>query len=216
MNNGAVLDYSLSMLSDRAAVARAYYRDYLANLEELYENRRGVRRLDGVPAVAFCGMGRSGKDTSAEYVCAKMGIMYPGSASRLALPLVAHMAGTTSTNLVWNQRHDHRVFWINACNALRENDLTLLARMCLGAGDVLVGPRAKPEFDAYVAQGIVDWTVWIDNPRVPSDITVEFTAGDCDLMVPNHGTKEELFAKWDKLMPVLYGQNSRRVHGQAD
>lgn len=197
-------NYSFDDLAERALAAKVAKATYLARLEEEYVRRCENRKQRGIPAVAFCGHGRAGKDTSAEYVCKRLGLVYPKSASWQALPLVAHMAGVPAER-AWDERHENRVFWIHACNALRVGDMTLLGRLCLGAGDVLAGPRGLPEFREYRRVGTIDWAVWVDRD-VPVDPTMEFIAQDCDFVVPNHGTLDELYAKWDRLLPLLYGR----------
>jgi len=150
-------------------------------------------------------MGRAGKDTAGEYVGKHFDVKYPRSASWIVLPLVAHMAGVPDSQ-AWVERHNNRVFWLNACNAIRGDDFACLARWCLGDGDMAIGLRAKPEFEQIVKSRMIDWIIWIDNPRVPDDITVECTAGSCDLVIPNHGTLDEFYAKLDKVMPALLGR----------
>jgi hypothetical protein len=195
-------DYTLDGLEDRARAALLACRDYVEGLKLDYVRRWAWRRERDIPVLGFCGMGRAGKDTAAEYYCAVTDVVYPGPASSLILPLVAHVANDTPEH-AWRVRHDHREFWIAACHAIRGKDYDMLVKMCLGAGDVAVGIRGRLEFEKCARDGVVDLLVWIDNPRVPADITVEYGPEDCDVVLPNHGSRRELYAKVYKLVEML-------------
>jgi hypothetical protein len=195
-------NYALDRLADRAREARQAHADYVKVQLDAYESRRAWRREHSVPAIGWCGHGRAGKDTAGEYVCARANTVYPGSCSRLVLPLLAHMIGVPEDQ-AWRERHDHRDFWIDACHAVRADDYAFLVKLCLGAGDTAVGIRGRLELEAVTRGGIVDLTVWVDNPRVLTDWTVEYGAGDCDLIIANHGTLLEFYRKLDRLLGVL-------------
>lgn len=195
-------NYSLDDLPARAAQAKNRWKDYLRTWLHEFEGRRLVLKQAGIPAVAFCGMGRAGKDTAAEYLCAQLDIKYPKSASWLISPLVAEMAEIPA-EVAWETRHQNREFWIHACHALRGKDYGMLVRMCLGAGDVAVGIRGRFELDRVLNDGTIDLAVWIDNPRVPKDPTVEYGPEDCDLVIPNHGSLLEFYRKLRNVAKIL-------------
>ena len=138
-------NYSLDNLEERANAAKQALNDRLVELEGAYHERCILRAASGIIPIGFCGMGRAGKDTAAEYICKQSGAVYPNSASWLVLPFIAHMIGI-STERAWQERHQRRAFWIAACHAFRGKDYTLLIRMCLGAGDVgLAIVTGKPD-----------------------------------------------------------------------
>jgi hypothetical protein len=204
-------NYSLDDLPERAAKARLAHADYLLGAEERYARRCAWREANHILPIGVCGMGRAGKDTAAEYLCAHAGMVYPQSASWQALPIIAHIIGIPP-EAAWADRHQHREFWINACHAFRGKDFGFLVRMCLGAGDIAVGIRGRMELDAVIRAGVVRLTVWVDNPRAPNDPTVEYGPGDCDLMVPNHGSILEFYAKLHKLLRLLrFGVYSKEM-----
>lgn len=202
-------NYGFGRMEERAADARGVYSDYLSDCQAQYEARMRLREERGIVPVAFCGYGRAGKDTAAEYLCEQINSVYPKSASWIILPLVAHMAGV-SREQAWDERHQHRQFWIQACHALRGEDYGLLVRMCLGLGDVAVGIRGSRELQTIQQQRIVHLSIWIDNPRSPIDPTVEYDPSACDVMIPNWGSKEEFFAKLDKIIPLMKVSEPRR------
>lgn len=195
-------DYSFHTLSYRVAAALDAHRGYIDEMEEKYLIKRAERQRRGIPTLAILGMGRAGKDTAAEYVCARTGLTYAGSSSNRLCKFVAHCAGLGEEQ-AFAERHQHRDFWVTVGNLVRGTDLLLLVRIALGWGDMAVGLRGGPEVRGCKTAGVVDCRVWIDNPRVPPDFTVEFAAADCDLVVPNHGSLDEFHAQLRKLLPPL-------------
>lgn len=195
-------DYTLTNLVERAAEAKKKHKSYIDELLENYERRQRWRRKRAIPSVGYCGMGRAGKDTAAEFYCAHTGTKYPGSSSQMVLPIIATMVGI-SEEQAFAERHQHREFWIDACHAIRNPDFTLLLRMCLGAGDVAVGCRGRLELYHAVRDKILDVTIWIDNPRVPNDPTVEYGPEDCDFMVPNRGSHSELYSRIERVVSLM-------------
>lgn len=195
-------DYSLLNLEARAAAAREAHRELLGKHEERYQERKGLRYVQGITPFGVCGMGRAGKDESAKYLCARVNAIYPQSLSYLVLPLVAHIA-KTSEDEAFTERHSHRDFWINACHAIRGRDYTMLVRMGLAQGDVAVGIRGLEEIKEARDKETVKLLIWIDNLRVPADPTVEYGPEMCDLMVPNHGTLAELYQRLDRISPLI-------------
>ena len=207
----------MSGLKARADLARTAHAGYLRTLEDKYQHRKAWREQFRIPALGIGGMGRAGKDTAAEFLCACTKMIYPGSASQMILPLLTNMVYDDNRDVleesrpsieqkVFDDRHSHREFWIAACHALRGNDYGLLVRMCLGAGDIAVGIRGRLELETVLRDQIITTAMWIDNPRVPHDITVEYGPEDCDVMIPNYGSVLELYAKLRKwLYCAQYG-----------
>lgn len=78
--------------------------------------------------------------------------------------------------------------------------------MLLAQSDIVVGLRSGEEVRACVEAGVVDLTVWIDNPRVEPDPTVEFAQADCDITIVNAGTLADYHQRLtriiDKLAPL--------------
>jgi hypothetical protein len=87
------------------------------------------------------------------------------------------------------------------CHAFRYDDPSLLLKLALGTGDVVVGVRGKIEL--YCSRKLIDYAVWVDNPRAPVDPTVEFSESDCDLSIPNHGGVTDLYRRIDVLVKML-------------
>lgn len=195
-------NYSFDDLMNRARASRERHADYVAARLDQFEEHRGRRRERRVPVVAFLGMGRAGKDTAAEYFCLRTGLTYAGSSSSMVLPIIADSIGVPPA-LAWVERHQNRQFWIEWCHAFRHDDPALLVKMALGAGDVVVGVRGKVELHAVQRDNLIDYSVWVDNPRAPVDPTVEFGPADCDFSIPNHGAVTDLYRRIDVLVRAL-------------
>lgn len=199
----------LENMAERAAAAKAAWKEYIDLGMVRYATRSAQRKVLKVPAIALCGMGRAGKDTAALYLSENFThVRFAQSSSQMLLPMVAHMAGEIQSR-VFAERHQNREFWIAACNALRADDPTFALRLCLGANDFVVGPRGLEEFRAGVRDGVVELNVWVDNERVPADKTVEFAREDCDLVVDNHTSLERYYERLQRLGRVLYARAYR-------
>jgi len=195
-------NYSTEGLAERAKAALAHHHSYVAEMEVRYEARKIVRSALRRPALAILGMGRAGKDTAGEFLSEKFNLAPAKSSSLNALPLVAHMIGIEAGK-AYAERHEHREFWIEACNQLRADDLTRLARWCLGVCDMAIGLRGKEEFAAVMKEGVCHLSVWVERD-VPKDPTVEFAREDCDVVVENHTSLERFHERLTRLGRVIY------------
>lgn len=195
-------NYERTNLIERARKSREVHKDYIAAKLAGFDERQASRRARRAPVLSFVGMGRAGKDTSAEYFCARTGLSYVGSSSSMVLPIIADSIGIPPAQ-AWDERHQNRQFWIDWCHAFRHDDPALLVRMSLGAGDVAVGIRGKIELHTVQKERLVDYTVWVDNPRVEDDPTTEFGIADCDFSIPNYGGVTGLYQRLDTLIRML-------------
>jgi hypothetical protein len=197
----------MSVLSERnvqADVRKAQKAcgDYVAELLKSYRAAKRKRWDKGVPVIAFCGHGRAGKDLGAEWLGLNFDVHYGGSLSEIVCPLVA-AALDRDVPTTFAERHQDRDYWYRFCNELRRDDPTLLAKMLLSKADIVVGVRGAAELEACRATGVIDVSLWIDNPRVIIDPTVEYTEDDCDLTVKNGHTKLAYFSKLRNLAELL-------------
>lgn len=188
-----ISDIRLRVLDD-VARAEARFKGFIKEQLVSYEEAQYVRDSKGIPVLAFCGHGRSGKDLAAEWLGANYRIRYTGSISKAICPLVAFVKGQ-SEEKTFNERHDDRMYWFEFCNELRRDDPTLLVKLTLVDNDVVAGIRSAIELDKCADNGVIDLSIWVDNPRVSDDPTVEFTEGDCDITIMNDSTKTAYFQR---------------------
>lgn len=177
--------------------------EYLEQLNQKYQDRSNARVSGRIPVLMLCGQGGAGKDFAAKYLCEVTPLTYSGSTSSLVAPLVASVQYGGDVKSAFEQRRHHREYWYEFCNEVRRSDPTLLAKMNLAEGDMVVGPRDDFEVYEIMNQGVADVSIWIENPRVAPDPTVKFGAQDCDLVLMNDGGRFELCRKLDKLLKVL-------------
>lgn len=187
------------------------HKDWVAQRVEDYKRRYARRLENDIRPLCVVGMGRSGKDESAKLIrhagprfkdnSEQLG--YAGSTSKLIYHLVAEDL-QIEPEVAYQDRHQHRVFWYEWCNGFREHDPSLLAKMALADGDLVVGLRDFLELEAVRRYNLADMIYWVDNPRVPVDPTVAFGPEDCDVSIVNGGSRTELLAKWRKQLSLLY------------
>lgn len=151
--------------------------------------------------LAILGNGRAGKDTCGAWFGEHTNLKYVGSTSEVVCPLIAQELGI-SPEEAWNSRHNNRQFWYEWCNEYRKEDPAKLAKYCLSRGDMVVGLRDKIELYACKEEDLFDLIIWVDRD-VPEDKTVTFSREDCDIMISNRGSFEELYGKLARLAKSL-------------
>lgn len=162
--------------------------------------------------VLFVGHGRAGKDTACERFAAATGLRNAGTVSLYLTPHVARRLGVPEEQ-AYAERHANRAFWRAVGDELRAADPSILVREMFGHGDVGGGVRGLSEIRAVRREGLADLVVWVGNCRVPADPTLEFSADECDVTMPNHGTLAEFHARIDRLAAF---SGFRLVMGLAD
>jgi len=195
-------NYSLRNLEARAATAREVHRNYISKLEQAYVSAGERREAQKIPPILIVGKGRSGKDTSAEFLAGLYNLPETKSASLIIAPLVASMVGLPE-DVVYKDRHSKTDFWIKACHAIRGSDLPCLARWCLGTGDIVIGLRGKEEFVSVMQNRICELSVWIER-NVPADYTVEFLRRDCDVVIENNEELSQLYRRLSNFGRICY------------
>src|SRR5262249_62143565 len=89
-------------------------------------------------------------------------------------------------------RHSGRTRWHRVGNGIRRRDPGLLVRESLGHGEFTAGARGLEEIAACRRENLVVLVVWVANRRVGKCSTVTFTQADCDRVVDNHGSLDEV------------------------
>jgi hypothetical protein len=144
--------------------------------------------------ILFVGFGRSGKDEAGMFLAEHCGLRYGGSTSWAALPLMAEFL-KVHPMVAWENRHKNRELWKAQCDVFRAEDPCRLIRLALVQGDVITGVRGLPEIQAARRANLFDHIIWVANPRVPVDPTVDFGLDECNGVVVNEGTLEEYHRK---------------------
>jgi hypothetical protein len=147
-----------------------------------------------VPVVGVVGHGQAGKDTFAQYL-AQYGPWRVGrSTSAAAAPLIARIYDEDVETL-FERRREHRQYWYEFCCELRESDPALLSKMVASTGDIVIGLRDSEELEATRRDRVTKCIFWVERPDVDSDPTTKVTREQCDLIVVNSGSMDELREK---------------------
>ena len=195
-------DLDLKEIREKVAKIKAEKSELLEDMISSYKVEAYRRERERIPVIAFCGPGRSGKDLACKWLSEACGTLYTGSISYAVSPLIAESLGV-SREEAFADRHSDRLYWFEWCNALRSEDPTLLVKLTLIENDVVSGIRGDVELHACKEAGVIDLAVWVDNPRVDHDPTLEYSADDCDLVIRNAGGKLEYFNRLKKLSNYL-------------
>lgn len=191
---------------------------YLESALRLYDLRCKRRKQFGITVLAFVGWGRSGKDTAAAFYSqhSHPKAMYGGSTSDMVCPIIADSMGQLPEQC-FAERHSNREYWKAWCDEFRRNDPTIISRMLLGRGDILVGTRGWPELQATAEERVVDIVYWVDRPGTPPDFTVDFTFAQVMTLpswkhLENDGTEQDLEEKIRLIARSLSPVRKRRVN----
>jgi cytidylate kinase len=140
--------------------------------------------------IMVVGHSGAGKDTACRFLAEVTTLRFAGTTSDY---LARHVAARLGVSLeeAYRSRHANRNLWHRVGNQIRRRDPGLLTRESLQHAEITGGVRGIEEIRACRREHLVDLIVWVDNDRVRRGPTVTFGPGDCDRVVPNHGTLEE-------------------------
>ena len=142
--------------------------------------------MRSINMIAFCGHGRSGKDTAAYAFSKITGLRYAGSMSWLNKSVVAK-ALDLPEQTAWETRHQRRMDWYNILNDYRKEDPAKLIRESMGFGQVISGIGDFCELQAGVSEGLIKFSIWIHRPGIENDPTVTYTSSHCTHSLANDG-----------------------------
>ncbi len=162
------------------------------------------------------GHGRHGKDTVGDIITEKTGLTFESSsmfcAEHVVTPWLEKLGITyDSLEKCYEDRVNHRMEWYNAIRAFNKGDESKLSAAIFDKYDMYVGIRSRVEFLA--SRGLSDLAIWVEaGERVPQvDPTCKILSDDCDIIIDNNGTEEELVTKVTRLFDLILGSNSGNV-----
>lgn len=141
------------------------------------------------------GLGRHGKDTVCEILRDERGLSFTSSSwfcARVLFPQMREKYGYASSQECFDDRHQHREEWYQAISNYNKDDTVRLSREIFAEVDVYCGIRSRAELLAAKAAGLVDAVVWVAGSETSASITI--TREDCDFVLNNDGTLEDLRA----------------------
>lgn len=163
------------------------------------------------------GHGRHGKDTVGDVIRDMTGLTFRSSSMFCAEHVVTpwlEKLGITYDSLeeCYEDRVNHRVEWYNSIRAYNEGDESRLSSAIFAEYDMYVGIRSRVEFLA--SKHLSDLSIWVEaGERVPQvDPTCKILATDCDIIIDNNGTEEELVEKTERLFALILGSSYDNLH----
>lgn len=167
------------------------------------------------------GSGRHGKDTVGEIIQDMTGLTFESSSMFCAEHVVTpwlEKLGITYDSLeeCYADRVNHRQAWYEAIRDFNKDDESKLSAGIFAKYDMYVGIRSRVEFLA--AKHLSDLSIWVDaSKRVDvEDPTIKILPGDCDVIIDNNGTEEELKEKVTRLFNLIGKKGSKNPFVGAD
>jgi hypothetical protein len=162
-----------------------------------------------VPKLIITGHGRHGKDTFGDMLSGMLPWVSSMSSSLFCLPEVFRrlhpLYGYETAEECYEDRSNHREEWYQIIRAYNSKDRGRLARELFRKHTIYVGLRDWEEF--LQAREIADLCVWIDRSKVlppESASSLTISAEDCDVIVDNNGTLDDLRRKVVRFAGAVY------------
>jgi len=156
------------------------------------------------------GHARHGKDTFADMIAERVPNLKTVSSSafvggQAVFPTLRDRYGYKTFTECFDDRFNHRKEWHELISAYNECDPSRLARELFNVADIYVGLRCIVELEH--ARDLAALTVWVDRsnflpPESADSNTI--TANDCDLVIPNNSTLDDLAARADRFVAAFY------------
>ncbi len=163
---------------------------------------------EGRPKIFVIGHGRHGKDTVGEIIQEICGLTFESSsmfcAEHVVTPWLEKLGITyDSLDECYEDRVNHRMEWYDAIRDFNKEDESKLSAAIFNKYDMYVGIRSRVEFLA--ARHLSDLSIWVEaSTRVPQvDPTCKILPTDCDIIIDNNGTEEELREKMVRLLNLI-------------
>ncbi len=153
-------------------------------------------------AIAICGYARAGKDTTCNWLRDNTTLNYSKSTSEAAAEYLFGLwpGRYTTVEECYKDRSNHRVEWYQEILKYNgETGIRLYSEM-VGLGcTVLNGIRDRKEFSSCCEAGLIDLSIWVTREGCHETGSITLQQSDCDLVLHNDGTLEDLYAKLARL-----------------
>lgn len=182
--------------------------------EEFGKEKFEIARKTNRPLrLMIVGHGRHGKDTVANILADELNLSFCSSSWYCAKAFVFDALRVAfdypSISECYEDRNSSqqmRDLWHTLITAYNRNDPARLSREIFAEADIYVGIRSSAEFQAAKAEELFDLSVWVDaSDRLPPEdaSSFEISREDCDIILDNNGTEEELEDRVARLARVL-------------
>lgn len=161
--------------------------------------------------LGIVGYSECGKDLICDTLRDKHGLRFTGGTSWHALRIVWDSWGKhhyETAHQCYNDRRNHKDMWHTIIVAYNHGDPCRLYRRIMEESDILQGVRDDRELAGIKEAGLVDAWVWVHRD-VPKD-TTKFSAEDCDYVLDNTGTIDDLIKNVNRLVESIKSSNQKR------
>lgn len=162
------------------------------------------------PKLVVTGFARHGKDTVCQLLKEEHGFTFESSSQAVGFkavyPTLRLKYKYKTFEDCYNDRVNHRQEWFELIKAYNTPDLAKLGREILQYYDIYCGLRNMGELEAMIVEGIVDCIVWVNaSTRVEAEpsTSITITPNDCDFVVDNNGSLEDLKVEVQRLVEKL-------------
>lgn len=162
------------------------------------------------PKLVVTGFARHGKDTVCQLLKDEHGFTFESSSHvtlfKVIYPVLQPKYKYKSYEKCYNDRVNHRQEWFDLIKAYNTPDLARLGREIFSNYDIYCGLRNMAELEAMIVEGLVDCIVWVDaSERIAAEpsTSITITKSDCDFIVNNNGSLDDLRVEVQKLVDKL-------------
>lgn len=149
--------------------------------------------------ILILGHAQHGKDTLAGLLNKHYGYTFESSSVAAAkiflFDKLKEKYGYETFEQCYEDRVNHRAEWYNLIVDYNKDDRARLAKSILEQYDMYVGMRSNEEFQECKKQKLFDLIIGIYDTRKPLELKSSFDIDiwkECDIIIPNCGTLEEL------------------------
>ena len=155
-----------------------------------------------------CGSARHGKDTVGDILKKEYGLDFESSsmfcAEHVCRPWLERLGVFYNTlEECYEDRKNCRMEWYEAIRDYNKGDESKLSAAIFAKHDAYIGIRSRVEFLA--SKHLSDLSIWVDaSERVQvKDPTIKILPKDCDIIIDNNGSVEQLHEKVSRLFDLI-------------
>lgn len=168
--------------------------------------------------IILLGHKRNGKDTVAEMINKHFGVKFESSSMTAAKLFIydklKEKYGYKTFEECYEDRMNHRPEWYQLITEYNTPNKTRLAEEIFKINDIYVGMRNSDELAKCKKDKLVDMVIGVYDYRKEEESEDSFPINlweECDVIIPNSGTLEELEARVIKFFKMFYEYNEKRA-----
>jgi len=179
--------------------------------QQNFENLQKRRNFGNMAKnILILGHMRHGKTTVAEIIEEEYGLTFKDSSMASAEIFIydelKDKYGYSSFEECYEDRKQHRPEWFQMICDFNDPDKARLAKEILNRADMYVGMRSNDELQECIKDDVFDLIIGVHRPLFPEEPKSSFDIDiwqECDIIIPNSGTKKDLRNKIIKLKNIF-------------